>query len=817
MTEYPSISSHSRLDEEKIEEETQCDRDADRLRKLGYDAVLGRPLGFWGNMFLSLTCMNPMFDVVVSASVWARDAPAVFVSADAVESADVQVYGYPVTILLHFIMIGPFAEFASAYPVAGAHASWTWRAARAGVRGERQWSWFMNGFVLAGHMGKLLTGLWHAVKGCSSIYISIAGVPTDVTQLHALDPQLWWNPVFQIVLVSVITIILMTRLSRKASFWTVIGIFNIIVVFIFLMLYAVSVTRMPSRRVLNFPDQGKWTKSFSYMMWMAAPTKFIPFDAAAHMSEETRNPAKNVPRSLYVSAAIHFSLVYATVCCFIFGLNDVALGVFYMSDKSNLIPLMFTIGLPISGLQALAVISIAVACSQFLATVVICSRFIFAVARDHGLPFSKYLKMTDRHREPWVANIVLVAIAYLSLISWLYPAMDQTRYYQLTQTISSLMPCVGYFIPFALYLLSNLDLQHEQRTQFTLRKWSKPSALISCLWMLTAVIQGSFPVTNFSTMTTKDVTSTNATTLSYFPWALMGMIAVMTISWFLYGRRHFVGPVRAMTKWTAGVEINPEEANPNSRTDVIRAYLGGSRDKTSHGSAPMTPIKAKSKRSSFQSEKDKTTPLASPHMQPPALTYSQASSEGAQAESQLLPEAAQAESQLLPTKRLSWYQRRESRQPRKRLDGIEEVTGQEMSRSNAQQESGIFPHTQTQTQASFAQQESGIFPEAMSPTQTQFSIAQQESGIFPSQTQTQFSIAQQESGIFPTTSTRFSVAQQESQIMPTQSRFDPEATNLSSAQEESQIFPEESQILSYPPPPSHRPKGYPAPPHRPRK
>lgn len=73
-------SSKSRLDEEKVVEESQCDRDVERLRKLGYDAVLGRPLGFWGNMFLSLTCMNPMFDIVVSTTVWAWDGPALFVS-----------------------------------------------------------------------------------------------------------------------------------------------------------------------------------------------------------------------------------------------------------------------------------------------------------------------------------------------------------------------------------------------------------------------------------------------------------------------------------------------------------------------------------------------------------------------------------------------------------------------------------------------------------------------------------------------------------------------------------------------------------------
>lgn len=700
------------------------------------------------------------------------------------------MYGYPITILLHFIMIGPFAEMASAFPVAGAHASWTWRLARAGVRGERQWSWFMNGFVLAGHLGKLLTGLFHAAKGCTQTYTTLAGVP--MTQDNwglpsVVHEELWWNPVFQIILVSIVAIILVTRLSRRSSFWVVVGIFNILVVLMFMGLYIAGITRSPSRRVLNFPGRKDWNMSYAYMIFMGMPTKFIPFDAAAHMSEETRNPAKNVPRSLYVSAAIHFSLVYVTVCCFIFALGfPYAAELFNASGKSCIIPLFAILNLGPMVLAGLGIIALALSASQFLATVVICSRFIFAVARDQGLPFSKYLKMTDRHREPWVANLVLIFIAYLSLTCWFY---DTKYYYQLSQTISTYIPCVCYFIPMTLYLFSKLDLQHEGRTQFTLRKWSKPSAAISSAWMLLAIVQGFFPLCIWTTMYSGGVDVVSNKTPSFFPWAFIGMIVVMTVSWFLYGRRHFVGPVRAMTKWSAGVEISPEEERPNSRTNVIKAYLSGPEKDSA-----LTPVK-KSKRSSYGSDRAPQTPV----VQPLAYSHESSTSEPAQMESQLLPDAPEG-------KRLSWYQRRDRQPARRRLDGIEEV---EMSRSGAQQESGLFPQT------SIAQQESGIFPQTQTQTQTQtqFSIAQQESGIFPqtqTQTQTQFSVAQQESGIFPS-NTRFSVAQQESQLMPTQSRFDPEATYLSTAQEESQILPDE---LAYPPPPTHRP--YPAPPRRPR-
>lgn len=567
----------------------------------------------------------------------------------------------------------------------------------------------------------------------------------------------------------------------------------------FMGMYATGVARRKHRRPLGFPTRSSWTKSFPYMIFMGMPTKFIPFDAAAHMSEETRNPAKVVPRSLYVSAAIHFSLVYATVTCFIFALSteDFSTQLFVESGNSCIIPLAAILKFTPKVLAGLGVIALTLSASQFLATVVICSRFIFAVARDHGLPFSKYLKMTDRHREPWVANIVLIFIAYLSLTCWFY---ENKHYYQLSQAISTYIPLVCYFIPMTLYLFSHLDLQYEGRSQFTLRKWSKPSAAISALWMLLAIVQGFFPLCIWTTMYADKIDVQSNKSPSYFPWAFIGMIVVMAVSWFLYGRRHFVGPVRAMTKWTAGVEISPEEERPNSRSNVLKAYLSGPEKDKDSGSkkdsgGSGTPIK-KSKRSSYGSDRAPPTP-GTPGSAVQQLAYSQASSnsEPAQAESQLLPDGQES-------KRLSWYQRRDRQPVKKRLDAVEEV---EMSRAgtSAQQESGIFP--------SFAQQESGIFPATATQTQMSIAQAQQESGIFPATaTQTQFSIAQQESSIFPNNA-RFSVAQQESQLMPTQSRFDSEGTYLSTAQEESQILPDE---LTYPPPPTHRP--YPAPPRRPR-
>jgi amino acid permease len=66
-----------------------------------------------------------------------------------------QLIGWPLLGILHLILLGPMAELASAYPVTGAMATWSWQLARHGVGHPREWGWLVNGFVLAGHLGKV--------------------------------------------------------------------------------------------------------------------------------------------------------------------------------------------------------------------------------------------------------------------------------------------------------------------------------------------------------------------------------------------------------------------------------------------------------------------------------------------------------------------------------------------------------------------------------------------------------------------------------------------------------------------------------------
>lgn len=59
---------------------------------------------------------------------------------------------WPVSAFVMVLITMSMAELASAYPVAGAMASWAWKVARGGVRGERYWGWVMSGITMGYHV-----------------------------------------------------------------------------------------------------------------------------------------------------------------------------------------------------------------------------------------------------------------------------------------------------------------------------------------------------------------------------------------------------------------------------------------------------------------------------------------------------------------------------------------------------------------------------------------------------------------------------------------------------------------------------------------
>jgi amino acid transporter len=76
-----------------------------------------------------------------------------------------------------------------------------------------------------------------------------------------------------------------------------------------------------------------------------------------------------------------------------------------------------------------------------VASVLVTTRFIFALARDRGLPFSTLLKQTAKDGEPWMADLALFVALYLSSTGYLN---NTTRYCNLIQTFGLWFVSVAY-------------------------------------------------------------------------------------------------------------------------------------------------------------------------------------------------------------------------------------------------------------------------------------------------------------------------------------------------------------------------------------
>ncbi|KLT41810.1 hypothetical protein CC85DRAFT_328672 [Cutaneotrichosporon oleaginosum] len=524
--------------------------DEERLRMLGYDVTLGRPLGFWSSCGMNICHLSFIYESVKFVSLYAHEGPPVF------------IIGFPLVACLYLCLIGVFAELVSSFPVAGGMATWAWQCARHGLGGERYWGWLIVSYLFG--VTSSLTIIYYSAdpKTPKTEVDGIGYVPTD--------PKDWWEPVFYIAIICLVALLWVIRATRKSSFWVFAGAFNIammVVVYALIIACGAKLRSSPSAKAdirrLNrgFPRKAMLPFSMTRMTFMALPLAVMAVDTPAHMAEETRDPSRTVPRVLWYTCLFHYINIYLIVTLYIVVVTPWAQGDYMLSP---LVPMGAILGSEQGIGGALGIISSLLAITQVLASVVATSRFIFALARDRAIPLSRLLVKTDKRKEPWVAMVALVASLLLSTMCWL---VNKTHYNGLLQTFNYYFVNFLYIIPLILYVLSRLDLSLIGRETFSLGRLSRPCAWITILWLALGTVQGSMPGTVSNGSAEFFDGDASKAVLSYLPMVFGGMLVVMLATWFLYGRRHYVGPIRTLTLWTTGQDIDLRTIDGSNRHD----------------------------------------------------------------------------------------------------------------------------------------------------------------------------------------------------------------------------------------------------------
>ena len=472
------------------------------LHKMGYAQELARRAGAFSNFAISFSIICILAGGITSFQVGfcTGGGFGVFV-------------GWIVGSLYALIVALAMAQISSAYPTAGGLYHWS------SILGGRGWGWataFVN-----------LLGLIFVVSSVDvGVYLLFNNL--ILTNIFGIDTSKW-GETQQVVAV---TLILLTQAAfnhrgiRVTTLLTDFSGYLILVVAVLLTLTMLfGAPHLDFTRLITFtnysgpPGGGVVPQNsngfYVFLLGLLLPIYTITgFDASAHISEETRDARRSVPRGMINSVFWSFIFGLVMVSSFVLAMPDLDKAA---AGGGNVFFNLFA-GLPVPApLKDLLYIGIVLAnylCA--LAGVTSTSRMIFAFSRDGGLPGHQIWRhVSPVYRTP-VAAIWLAAL--LALLSTLYsPAFGALA-----------AGCAMFlYVSYAMPILAGIFAEGTRWTEFgpfRLGALSKPIAVLAVLGTLVVIFIGIQPPNNIL--------------VSYG----LGLIVLMLVLWFGIARQRFPGP-----------------------------------------------------------------------------------------------------------------------------------------------------------------------------------------------------------------------------------------------------------------------------------
>ncbi|KAG4033941.1 hypothetical protein MFRU_004g04360 [Monilinia fructicola] len=283
----------------------------------------------------------------------------------------------------------------------------------------------------------------------------------------------------------------------------------------------------------DFENTGYWTNDgWAFMLSFLTPVWVVSgFESAATIAEEASNAAKAVPFAMVSSLVIAAGSGWAVIITIAFCMGTDVVSILTSPLGQPLAQIAFN-SLGKSGSVALLVflwISSVANCSILM---VAASRETFAFARDHGLPFSSYLRVLSSNKTP-VRAIVFVVLCTLT---------EGLLMFVNTIAINSIfnLAIMGLYFAYCMPLISRLLFRN-----FTPGVWymgdsiSYVSAVYSVFWMTFIFILLLFP-------TYEDP---NAQEMNYAV-GVLGFVLVFCMAYYWLpgygGKTFFKGPVRTI-------------------------------------------------------------------------------------------------------------------------------------------------------------------------------------------------------------------------------------------------------------------------------
>ncbi|MCX4666476.1 amino acid permease [Streptomyces sp. NBC_01381] len=476
------------------------------LRELGYEPVLTRRMGSFGNFAISFSVISVLSGCMTLYGFGLiTGGPAVM------------LWGW-ITVGFMVMLVGlGLAEVTSAYPTSGALYY------MAEQLGGRRWGWYTGWLNLLGLLG------------------AIAGIDYGAALFISAFADLQWG--FEATPGSTMLIFLCVLLLHAALNLRgvrVVSVLNSISVWWHLAGVAVIVGvlvvvpshhQSPSFVFGHFANETGWDNPLyvAAIGLLLAQYTFSGYDASAHLSEETTNAqvaaSRGIVRAIWVSWVAGFVLLAGLT----FAIKD------YATVQGAAVPpaQIFLDAVGTSGAKALLLIVIVAQLFCGNAETAAASRMAFAFSRDGALPGSAWWRHVDPrtgtpNRAVWLA---VTAAAVLAL-----PSLYSPTAYAAVTAINVLGITPAYAIP--------IYLRIRYRRKFrpgpwNLGRWGVAIGSIAVLWVVFVTVLFCLPQTR------PDTGLFSVTTFNYAPLALAVALALAWLWWRIAGRHDYKVPVHA--------------------------------------------------------------------------------------------------------------------------------------------------------------------------------------------------------------------------------------------------------------------------------
>jgi len=468
-----------------------------RLRELGYQPVLARRMGSFGNFAISFSVISILSGCMTLYGFGLdTGGPAVM------------MWGWA-GVGLFVLCVGlALAEVTSAYPTSGALYYMADRL------GGRAWGWYTGWLNLLGLLG------------------AIAGIDYGAAQFTGALLNLQWgfDPTPQSTMIVFVCILLLhatlnlfgvrlvSVLNSVSVWWHLAGV----AIIVGALAIIPSHHQSPEFVFTEFVNNTGWSNPLyvTAIGLLLAQYTFSGYDASAHLSEETSNAsvsaARGIVRAIWVSWIAGFVLLAGLT----FAIQDYA-GT--QASATGVPPAQILIdALGTSGATAMLLIVIAAQLFCGNAEVAAASRMVFAFSRDGALPGSRlWQRVSPRTQTPVLAVWLSVAVAGLLALPSLY---SETAYGAVT-AINVIGITPAYAIPVFLRLRAG---DRFEKGPWHLGRWSKPIGWVAVVWVALVTVLFCLPQSSPVTVDS----------MNYASIALAAVLILATVWWFVARRSY---------------------------------------------------------------------------------------------------------------------------------------------------------------------------------------------------------------------------------------------------------------------------------------